>query len=69
VEVSARREPALPPVGAAQLLDGLLDERAVGGAALLALGLVSWVRFGILPLSGPDELEQVGVEALRVREE
>ena len=39
MEVPARREPALPALGAAQLLDGLLDERAVGGAALLALGL------------------------------
>ena len=39
MEVPARGEPALPALGAAQLLDGLLDERAVGGAALLALGL------------------------------
>jgi hypothetical protein len=37
--VPARGEPALPAVGAAQRLDGLLDERAVGGAALLALGV------------------------------
>jgi hypothetical protein len=39
VEMPARGQPALPALGAAQLLDGLLDERAVGGAALLALGL------------------------------
>ena len=39
VEVAARDGPALPAVEAAQLLDGLLDERAVGGAALLALGV------------------------------
>jgi hypothetical protein len=31
--------PALPAVGAAQRLDGLLDERAIGGAAPLAVGV------------------------------
>src|SRR5207253_2538477 len=39
VEVPAGGQPALPAVGAAQCLDGLLDERAVGGAPLFAFSL------------------------------
>jgi hypothetical protein len=46
VEVPARAEPALPAVGAAQLLGGLLDERAVGGAALLALDVGELIALG-----------------------
>jgi hypothetical protein len=48
VEVSARGQPALPAVGA-QLLEGLLDERAIGGAALLALGLAEPGPLGVVP--------------------
>jgi hypothetical protein len=39
VKMPACGEPALPALRAAQRVDGLLDERAVGGAALLALGV------------------------------
>jgi hypothetical protein len=49
VKVAARGEPALPALGAAQLLDGLLDERAIGGAALLALGLAEPGPLGVVP--------------------
>jgi hypothetical protein len=49
VEVPARGQPALPAVGPAQLLEGLLDERAIGGAALLALGLAEPGPLGVVP--------------------
>ncbi len=42
----AGAEPALPAFGAAQRLDGLLDEGAVGGAALLALGVGQLAALG-----------------------
>jgi hypothetical protein len=54
VEAPARGQPALPALGAAQLLDGLLDERAVGGATLLALGLAecAWASRVLLSVGG-----------------
>lgn len=46
VEVVAGDQPSLPAFGAAQRLDGLLDELAVSGAARLALSLAE-------PLASP----------------
>ena len=51
MKVSAAGEPLLPAVCCAQLLDGLLHERAVGGAALLALGLAELGALGHLACS------------------
>src|SRR5438093_9090319 len=63
VEVPARGEPALPAVGAAQLLDGLLDERAVGAAALLAFGVAELGALG----HGGCSSREIGGWARRAR--
>src|SRR3954463_13708797 len=58
-------EPALPAIRAAQLLDGLLDEGAVGGAALLALGVGERGALGLRARGHGGVLLSVGVGARR----